>query len=423
MILSLVQNLYFSPLSKFPGPFLWKAYRLRFVYSLISGNYVKDVRAIHEKYGDIVRLAPNEVSFAREDAWAQILSGPKHFPRNRLWYKPPLEQPDNIITTPNNADSSRMRRLIGRGMSVNACKKQEPIVQSYVDSFMSKLHALALSSSIDEKGPAGGTVNVTDWFNFFTFDVTGDLSFGESFDCLSDGKLHPWVFAIFKYIKGMAIAASARFYPFIEKLLLRCMPESIRRAHREHYQFTVDRVHKRLALGHERDDFMSSVIRDNKNFQNMSLPEIESTFAILVIAGSETTATTLAGTTNYLIQNPLELERLTAEVRSTFKMKEDITVAALEQLPILTATINEGLRLCNPVPAGIPYVVPKGGAWVCGHFLPEMVRGSPGQKNFMRHTKNPENIDKRFNPSGQHIPLAQILHQTQFFPFPALAPS
>lgn len=36
-------------------------------------------------------------------------------------------------------------------------------------------------------------MNITDWFNFFAFDVMGDLAFGKSFNMLRDGIKHDFV--------------------------------------------------------------------------------------------------------------------------------------------------------------------------------------------------------------------------------------
>lgn len=68
----MIYNLYFHPLKDFPGPKLWAASRLPFVYSLLTGKLVKRERQFHEKYGEIIRLAPDEVSFASEQAWNDI---------------------------------------------------------------------------------------------------------------------------------------------------------------------------------------------------------------------------------------------------------------------------------------------------------------------------------------------------------------
>jgi hypothetical protein len=41
--------------------------------------------------------------------------------------------------------------------------------------------------------------------NFTTFDIIGDLAFGEPFGCLKNEKFHDWVALIFETIKIGAI--------------------------------------------------------------------------------------------------------------------------------------------------------------------------------------------------------------------------
>ena len=84
-----VINLYFHPLSKFPGPKLWAVSRLPFIYSLLTGQLTRREREFHEKYGDIIRLAPDEVSFANEQAWNDIYTfrrGHKRAVRDKAYY-------------------------------------------------------------------------------------------------------------------------------------------------------------------------------------------------------------------------------------------------------------------------------------------------------------------------------------------------
>lgn len=64
----------------------------------------------------------------------------------------------------------------------------------------------------------------------------------------------------------------------------------------------------------------------------MTLPEIYANAAVLVIAGSETTATALSGTIYYLLQNHLALQKLTAEVRSTFRSETEINFGSVNRL-------------------------------------------------------------------------------------------
>ena len=70
---------------------------------------------------------------------------------------------------------------------------------------------------------------------------------------------------------------------------------------------------------------------------------------ILIIAGSETTATLLSGATYLLLQNPAKLAQLQREVRSAFKSTDDISFASVAKLPYLHAVIEESFE-SGPVP-------------------------------------------------------------------------
>jgi hypothetical protein len=120
-----------------------------------------------------------------------------------------------------------------------------------------------------------------------------------------------------------------------------------------------------------REDIMSHTLKEAKQGKGMTVDEINYTFAGLTIAGSETTATTLGGTLNYLSGNVRVRRRVVAEVRDSFETVEDITLVRVEErCRYLTAVIAEGLRLCPPVPWILPRVVPPGGDYVCGVWLP-----------------------------------------------------
>jgi hypothetical protein len=68
-----VYNLCFHPLARrFPGPKLWAASRLPYIFALMTGNLVRRQREFHEIYGHHVRIAPDEVSFSDEQSWNDI---------------------------------------------------------------------------------------------------------------------------------------------------------------------------------------------------------------------------------------------------------------------------------------------------------------------------------------------------------------
>ena len=136
----------------------------------------------------------------------------------------------------------------------------------------------------------------------------------------------------------------------------------------DHYQQIVDKVQRRLNFELERPDIMSYVIKDG--LDGLTTDEINATFMVLTTAGSETTATVLGGTLNYLVQNQDKLDILVQQIRGRFKSSEEITLSTLRNLPYLNAVINEGLRLCPPIPWMLPRRVPDGGDTVCGVHLP-----------------------------------------------------
>lgn len=93
----------------------------------------------------------------------------------------------------------------------------------------------------------------------------------------------------------------------------------------------------------------------------------------LIVAGSETSATLLSGCIFYLCTAPHVMSRLVAEIRSTLKQDSDMTFRAVEDLKYMNAVIQESLRIYPPFVTSLSRVVPQGGAFVNGHFLPEDV--------------------------------------------------
>jgi uncharacterized protein YybS (DUF2232 family) len=83
--------------------------------------------------------------------------------------------------------------------------------------------------------------------------------------------------------------------------------------------------------------------------QNLSFDKLSSNAFILVLAGSETTATTLAGATYLILTHPDVLEKLKREVRSTFKEVSQININSVNNLTYMLAILNEALRMYPPV--------------------------------------------------------------------------
>ena len=280
----------------------------------------------------------------------------------------PGENGIHSILSASNADHARYRRLLSHAFSESALREQEYLPLAYIDLLIRRLHEVVASS-----GEKGAVVDIVKWLNFTTFDIVGDLALGESFSCLEKSEYHGWVSILFSQFKSAGIFISLRFFG-LDKPLRMVLPKSLLRKRAEHAQYSKDRIYRRLDQGKhgpdaQRNDFMAYVLRYNDE-KGMTVPEIEQTFRVLVVAGSETTGTALSGILDNLLQSPDTMEKLAKEIRQSFQNASDICANQVSNLPYLNAVIEEGLRLCPPVPLGLPRVVPVGGAAVSGQWLP-----------------------------------------------------
>jgi len=77
----------------------------------------------------------------------------------------------------------------------------------------------------------------------------------------------------------------------------------------------------------------------------MSRGGIEATSTILVLGGSETTATLLSGTVYYLLLDPRVKQKLVTEIRINFRNEDEINMTNVSSLPYLPATLEEAMRI------------------------------------------------------------------------------
>jgi cytochrome P450 len=115
----------------------------------------------------------------------------------------------------------------------------------------------------------------------------------------------------------------------------------------------------------------------------MSKGEMLNNASVLVLAGSETSATTMAGAIYFLCRHPNVLAKVNAEVRSAFASSSEITTVSVGKLEYLEAVIHETMRIYTPVPNVPQRTPPKGGAMAAGKFVPEGVCN--GLMSYRRH--------------------------------------
>ncbi len=71
------------------------------------------------------------------------------------------------------------RRVFSHAFSDKSLRDQEPIIASYINKMSDQLHEIC-----------DKPVNMSAWFNYVLFDMSGDLVLRDSFKCLENGALH-----------------------------------------------------------------------------------------------------------------------------------------------------------------------------------------------------------------------------------------
>jgi len=323
----------------------------------MRGQLDSSIKMFHSKYGDVVRFSPDELSFTSEQAWKDIYGHRDHaLIKDPSFYGRIKLGRDGVpsIFNANEFAHQRIRKALSHAFSEKALREQEPFVKPYVDLLIEKLRGIAAS---------GMAADLVEWYNFTTFDVIGDLAIGRSFHCLQDSQYHSWVSVVFKAIKLGAYARTIAAYTDVQRLFYLLAPKSLIEAKERHEHYVIMNTQERLAKGmlKDRPDFISYILQNKGTSDKLSDKEVEANANFLLLAGSETTATGLSGTTYYLLKTPEALNKLTAEVRNAFEHEEEINfLNCAERLPYMQVCFTEGLRIYPPGPVAAPRRTPMG---------------------------------------------------------------
>ena len=372
-----VFNAFFHPLRKFPGSKLWSTSFLFRHISAMTGHLDWSLKSFHDQYGPVVRYSPSELSFISEQAWKDI-----HTRRDVPLVKDPQtynslkpgSDPALSIMSADPQNHPRIRKHLAYAFSDKALRDQEASIAGYVDLLIEKLRGVASSSS---------STNMVKWYNFTTFDLTGDLTIGKSFGCLNDSQYHSWISGIFDSIKIGTFIRAMTTYTNVELLIRLLAPPSVKAARVRHEQHVRQHAQARIDQGimEERKDFASYILQSKGKKDGVTDKEVMANCGFLIMAGSETTATTLSGVTYYLLRTPEALQKVTDEVRNAFTDETEINfVNTARRLPYMIACLHEALRLYPLGAGGAPRRTPrKSITQIDGYSVPDWV-GSVSRK-------------------------------------------
>ncbi|RBR10362.1 hypothetical protein FVER53590_12478 [Fusarium verticillioides] len=338
---------YLHPLAKYPGPPLASLTNLWKTYNLWNLHLPHTLVRLHEQYGEVVRVGPNDLSFRNPDAVNTIYKAGRQLQKTGFYDGFTAFNP-NLFGTQDEEIHAIRRRQMAHAFSLQSIKEMEHFVDS---------HILKLRKSLDNFCDTNQEFDLKDMIAFYVFDVLGELAFSRSFDSQDErdvSRLPPINDHIYlACLMGMTPEA----LPWIKKVLPFIPNRWIKRllnARAQLRDLTAACVRQRIEAGtSDRKDLLSSLLAavDSETGSKLTQLDINTEAFAMVVAGSHTTSGTLTLLFSHLLKNTEMLNKVIEQLDSNLSSHtgQVIPFAALEKdIPYTMACVHENFRI-NPV--------------------------------------------------------------------------
>ena len=345
-----IYRLYLHPLARFPGPKLAAATKwYEFWFDVLvppGGQFSAHVDLLHDKYGPIVRINPQELHIRDPNMYEAVYTSST---KRDKWYNAARmtgKTADSFSTIPH--DLHRRRRvanapLMARRM-VNAKK-----------AVLSK-NTAALEANLKRAAERGEVVDLGILFIGYSLDVVGAFCFGRDLGAQEDlGLARKW------YTVGRSMARITpimKQFPSLAKVVARLPGAVVKRLwpdacvvadlDEQMLSWILEhRAREKKARDPGNVSLESStlfeVIDDSKlPEEDKSAPRLVDEAVGIIVAGSETTAKILTRTAYELMSNPSVLIQAREELtHATLQLdKPQLELVDLEKLPYLASTLD-----------------------------------------------------------------------------------
>ncbi|KAF4594099.1 hypothetical protein EYR40_008898 [Pleurotus pulmonarius] len=343
-------------------------------YDIIKhGGLLRQVNYLHELYGPVVRIGPNELSFRDATAFSDIYNAGSKFTKDPSFYQC-FALPLSSFGTIDPHRSRSRREMLNPLFSRRAILRLESVVQNKVDHLISRL----LSES-------GGVtpINLFMAFRCASLEIITVYCLNQSPNALdTPGFKHPFIASIQAAIPMFWIL---KYIPALTVLLMD-PPKWLSNGLFPRFQGFFD---MRQQVASQLDDvlvgrnqlgttdhpiiynYLLDPSKDLKPLTPLTRTELYQEALALLIAGSDTLGNTCnIGFFNVLNQ-PSILRKLTAELKEAWPDQDHpVGLVTLEKLSYLTAVIKESLRLAHGTVSAMPRVVGPSDAIIGGVAVP-----------------------------------------------------
>ena len=393
-----IYRLTFHPLAKHPGPFLAKLTDAYSVYQAWTGRRHINFWNLHQRYGDVVRFGPNDISINSNTALPQLYLEKKSTKKSKFYTIFPGQA--NIFNITDRQLHGRKKKILAHAFSDQAMRGLQPYALDEISTFCERM----MTSNPDGDKQWSVAMNIGRWTNYMTYDVLGSVCYGKSFRTLVEdsnryivdlinGVTAPnYTLGQMPALKKLGLSNPLftgrlrqiiRFVKFGNSLYAEREKAGTSTGRRDffHYLLTAKDPDtgeslKSEELAEQSRGFLIAgkcfIVhrRSRRCFEPRMNTKLIHVFARFI--GADTTSVALASCFFYLLRNPATLSKLTSEIRSNFAKVEDIEPGLeFSSCLYLHACIDEAMRLSPPVPTGPPREVLAGGITIDDIHYPE----------------------------------------------------
>ncbi|BCS20834.1 cytochrome P450 [Aspergillus puulaauensis] len=378
----IIYTRWFHPLARFPGPFWASVSRVWTVLHFLPGDAEKTQRKLHEKYGPVVRIAPNELVTSDPQAvktlqWICIDQQTDFY----LAFRPPWARYPDHFSSEGGKQHGERRRIVANVYSMTSILQSEQYIEKCIEVWVKKLGEMA-----DRKE----SFDLWLWTRMYAYDVVGVLFFSKVFGFLENGGDHlGYIEAVDDLIPVQFLAGIMPTYirsPFLLTGILFSKVRGALKALGDLTDATNSMLKNRLAALDSRStkpqqaDILGKLLdifhKDGKRL-DFELDDVKMEAFGAFFAGSETTALTLSGILYHILRNPAVYTKLTTEIDTAVhstQLSIPVTYNKVSKLPYLTACIKEGIRMHPVTGASFPRHAPPSGCEIGGHWIPGNAR-------------------------------------------------
>lgn len=331
----LMYRAFFHPLRHIPGPFNARLSKLWFGFHSASGKGYQRLKELHETYGDVVRTGPNEVSIITPKV-LELVHGPRSTCQKAGWYDVNLPRTSVHQMRDRKVHDRRRKSGWDKAFNSKSVKGYEKRVTKHTDKLLAYL-----------SDQTGNPVDASKVLLWYTWDIMGMLAFSRSFNNIEAGKSHPLLELMHAELKPLGFLSPI---PWLAYLLNR-LPANLSPVN-AFFIYCASCVKERRKIEPPEPDVYTYLLEGEKFFGDADLDEalMEGDARLIVVAGSDTTASALATTIYHFARNPSIAETLRKELAShNLRSPTGLQPDMLRGLSYLNAVIDESLRIRPPV--------------------------------------------------------------------------